>query len=146
MRFQLAGFVDRNPSSVSEAEVDGWVRSGAVEFLGRLEDPRPALAACSVFVLPSRREGLPMAILEAMATGRAIVAGDAPGCRSVVEDGVNGILVPPGAPAALAVAMEQFLEDPSLVVSMGHASRARAERLYDSRRVAVEAAATVLGA
>jgi glycosyltransferase involved in cell wall biosynthesis len=146
MRFQVAGFVDRNPSSVSEAEVDGWVRSGAVEFLGRLEDPRPALAACSVFVLPSRREGLPMAILEAMATGRAIVAGDAPGCRSVVEDGVNGILVPPGAPAALAVAMEQFLEDPSLVVSMGHASRARAERLYDSRRVAVEAAATVLGA
>jgi glycosyltransferase involved in cell wall biosynthesis len=145
-RFLVAGFVDSNPSSVSAEEVEGWARSGAVEFLGRLEDPRPALAACSVFVLPSRREGLPMAILEAMATGRAIVAGDAPGCRSVVEDGVNGFLVPPGAPAALAVAMEQFLEDPSLVVSMGHASRERAERLFDSKRVAVEAAATVLGA
>jgi glycosyltransferase involved in cell wall biosynthesis len=86
-----------------------------------------------------------MAALEAMATGRAVVAGDAPGCRSVVEDGVSGLLVPPGAPAALAVAMEQFLEDPALVVSMGRAGRERAERLYDSKRVAAEAAAAVLG-
>jgi glycosyltransferase involved in cell wall biosynthesis len=62
-----------------------------------------------------------------------------------VEDGVSGLLVPPGAPAALAVAMEQFLEDPALVVSMGRAGRERAERLYDSKRVAAEAAAAVLG-
>jgi glycosyltransferase involved in cell wall biosynthesis len=144
-RFMVAGFVDRNPSSVTQDEVDSWVRSGAVEYLGRLEDVRPALGACSVFVLPSHREGLPMAALEAMATGRAVVAGDAPGCRWVVEDGVSGLLVPPGAPAALAVAMEQFLEDPALVVSMGRAGRERAERLYDSKRVAAEAAAAVLG-
>ena len=144
-RFQLAGFTDANPSSVTAAEIDGWVRSGVVEHLGRLEDVRPALAACSVFVIPSHREGLPMAALEAMATGRAVVAGDVAGCREVVADGENGILVPPGSPPALAVAMEQFLEDPALVVSMGRASRARAERLFDSRSVCVRVMDAVLG-
>jgi glycosyltransferase involved in cell wall biosynthesis len=98
-----------------------------------------------VFVIPSFREGLPMAALEAMATGRAVVAGDVAGCRSVVEDGVNGLLVPPGSAPALAVAMEQFLEDPSLVVSMGRASRERAERLFDSRSVCRQVVDALLG-
>jgi glycosyltransferase involved in cell wall biosynthesis len=133
--FTVAGFLDSNPSSISAADLDQWVQSGAVRSLGRLEDVRPALAACSVFVLPSFREGMPMAVLEAMATGRAVVAGDVAGCRDAVTDGENGFLVPPGAPAALAVALEQFLEDPSLVVRMGRASRERAEREFDSRAV-----------
>ena len=133
--FTVAGFVDSNPSSIAAADLDHWVQSGAVRSLGRLEDVRPALAACSVFVLPSYREGMPMAVLEAMATGRAVVAGDVAGCRDAVTDGENGFLVPPGAPAALAVAMEQFLEDPALAVRMGRASRERAERQFDSRAV-----------
>ena len=145
-RFQLAGFTDGNPSSATAAELEAWSRAGDVEFLGRLEDVRPALAACSVFVIPSHREGLPMAALEAMATGRAVVAGDVAGCRSVVEDGVNGLLVPPGSAPALAVAMEQFLEDPSLAVSMGRASRERAEQLFDSRAVCRRVIEAVLGA
>ena len=144
-RFQLAGFHDANPSAVPASEVDSWARSGAVECLGRLEDVRPALAACSVFVIPSHREGLPMAALEAMATGRAVVAGDVAGCREVVADGENGILVPPGSAPALAVAMEQFLEDPALVVRMGRASRERAERFFDSRKVCGRAIDALLG-
>ena len=143
--FQVAGFLDTNPSAISRHDLDHWVRTGTVEYLGRLEDVRPALAACSVFVLPSYREGMPMAVLEAMATGRAVVAGDAAGCREAVVDGETGILVPPGAPAALAVAMEQFLEDPALVVSMGHAGRLRAEREFDSRRVNARVLAAVMG-
>ena len=145
-RFQLAGFTDGNPSSVTDDDVEGWSRAGTVEHLGRLEDVRPALAACSVFVIPSLREGLPMAALEAMATGRAVVACDVAGCRAVVEDGLNGILVPPGSAPALAVAMEQFLEDPSLVISMGRASRERAERLFDSRDVSRRVVEALLGA
>jgi glycosyltransferase involved in cell wall biosynthesis len=78
---------------------------------------------------------MPAAVLEAMSTGRAIVAADVAGCRDAVVDGENGFLVPPGAPAALAVALEQFLEDPALVVQMGRASRERAEREFDSRSV-----------
>jgi glycosyltransferase involved in cell wall biosynthesis len=76
-----------------------------------------------------------MAALEAMATGRAVVTCDVAGCREAVVDGESGILVPPRAPAALTVAMEQFLEDPSLAARMGRAARARAEREFDSVKV-----------
>lgn len=133
--FRIAGFLDENPSGVTGAELERWTKSGTVEWLGRLEDVRPALAACTVFVLPSHREGMPMAALEAMAMGRAVVTCDVAGCREAVVDGESGILVPPRAPAALAVAMEQFLEDPGLAARMGRAARARAEREFDSVKV-----------
>ena len=123
-RFRVAGMVDSNPSAVSASDVEGWTRGGMVEHLGRLEDVRPALAACAVFVLPSYREGMPMSVLEAMATGRAVVTTDVPGCRETVVDGESGMLVPAGAPAALAVALEQFLEDRTLAARMGDAARA----------------------
>lgn len=135
MRFQVAGFTDSNPASVTPAEVDEWKRSGVVEVLGRLEDVRPALAAASVFVLPSHGEGMSMAMLEAMATGRAVVTCDTHGCREAVEDHVSGYLVPPANAPALAVAMEQFLEDPNLVAVMGRAARERAESMFDARVV-----------
>lgn len=76
-----------------------------------------------------------MAVLEAMSTGRAVVTTDVAGCRETIIDGESGILVPPGAPAALAVAMEQFIEDPGLVVNMGIAARQRAVAEFDSRAV-----------
>ena len=134
-RFRIAGMLDSNPSAVSAADVGHWTRGGMVEYVGRLEDVRPALAACTVFVLPSYREGMPMAILEAMATGRAVVTTDVPGCRETIVDGESGTLVPPAAPAALAVALEQFLEDRTLAARMGAAARAHAEREFDSRAV-----------
>jgi glycosyltransferase involved in cell wall biosynthesis len=134
-RFRVAGMIDSNPSAVTASELEHWTRGGMIEHLGRLEDVRPALAACSVFVLPSYREGMPMAILEAMATGRAVVTTDVPGCRETIVDGESGTLVPPGAPAALAVALEQFLEDRTLAARMGAAARVRAEREFDSRAV-----------
>jgi glycosyltransferase involved in cell wall biosynthesis len=134
-RFSIAGFRDENPSSVTASEVKRWSESDGITMLGRLEDVRPALAACSVFVLPSHREGLPMSVLEAMATGRAVVTCDVPGCRETVVDGESGFIVPPRAPAALAVAMEQFLEQPSLAAEMGRAARRRAEERFDSRVV-----------
>lgn len=138
VRFRAAGFLDENPSSVTAHDLRRWTESGVLEDLGRLEDPRAALAACSVFVLPSHREGMPMAALEAMATGRAVVTCDVAGCRETVVDGESGILVPPAAPAALAVAMEQFLEDPGLAARMGAAARRRAEDAFDSRRLSAQ--------
>lgn len=135
-RFRVAGWIDDNPASIDQAELDGWVRSGCIEFLGRLDDVRPAIADADVYVLPSYREGTPRTVLEAMAMGRPIVTTDVPGCRQTVVDGVNGFLVPVRDAAALAATMQRFLQAPSLVRVMGHESRRMAEDRYGAESVA----------
>ena len=92
--FRLVGWIDDNPDAITQRELDQWVYSGVLEFLGRLDDVRPAIADCSVYVLPSYREGTPRTVLEAMAMGRPVITTDAPGCRETVVDGDNGFLVP----------------------------------------------------
>ena len=71
-----------------------------------------------------------------MATGRAVVTTDAPGCRETVVDGVNGFLVPPRDSRSLANAMERFLKEPGLVVEMGRQSRALVQEKFDAEVVA----------
>ena len=133
--FRLAGWRDENPSCIGVEELAAWRKEGAIDFLGRLEDVRPALAASAVYVLPSYREGTPRTVLEAMAMGRAVVTTDAPGCRETVRDGWNGFLVPVRNATALAAAMEKFIQDPSLAAKMGAASRWLAEEKYDVHKV-----------
>lgn len=133
--FDLVGWIDENPDAISAHELDAWTRSGAVNYLGRLDDVRPAIAACSVYVLPSYREGTPRTVLEAMAMGRAVITTDAPGCRETVVDGRNGFLVPVKSADALAHAMERFLDDPDLAEHMGAQSRRIAEDKYDVHKV-----------
>lgn len=135
-KFRLLGPFDDNPSGLSRAEVDGWVREGAIEYLGETRDVRPHLDRCSVFVLPSYyREGVPRSILEAMATGRAIVTTNLAGCRDTVVEGVNGKVIPPRDANALADAMERFIVAPELMRSMGRMSRKLAEERFDVRAV-----------
>jgi glycosyltransferase involved in cell wall biosynthesis len=136
VRVQLLGPLDPNPSGIARAELDAWVREGAIEYLGETRDVRPYLAASIVYVLPSYyREGIPRTVLEAMATGRAIITTDAPGCRETVTPGENGFLVPVRDPAALASAMERFVIDRSLAARMGSQSREMAEARFDVHRV-----------
>lgn len=134
-RFQLAGWVDENPDSIAQSELDRWVEDGAIEFLGKLPDVRPAIAAATVYVLPSYREGTPRTVLEAMAMGRPIITTDAPGCRETVVDGDNGCLVPVRSVDALVEAMTRFIEKPQLAARMGAHSRRIAEDKYDVRKV-----------
>lgn len=136
-RFRLLGRIDaQNPTSVSEDVVRQWQAEGLIDYTAETRDVRPHLAAAAVFVLPSyHREGLPRTILEAMATGRAVVTTDMPGCREPVLDGATGFLVPPQDAPALADAMERFLREPSLVAGMGHAARRRAVDEYDVHKV-----------
>jgi glycosyltransferase involved in cell wall biosynthesis len=108
---RLVGFLDQTPDSISQSELDAIIASG-VEFLGKMDDVRPAIAGCSVYVLPSYREGTPRSVLEAMAMGRAIITTDAPGCRETVVDGQNGCLVPVKNSEALEAAMVRFIENP----------------------------------
>lgn len=134
-QFALVGWVDENPDAIKQAELDAWVAEGVVEYLGRLKDVRPAIADCSVYVLPSYREGTPRTVLEAMAMGRAIITTDAPGCRETVVDGDNGFMVPVKAVDELAAAMLRFVEQPQLAAHMGSRSRQIAEEKYDVHRV-----------
>lgn len=135
VRCALVGWIDSNPNAITQEELDAWLVDGSIEFLGRLADVRPAIAACSVYVLPSYREGTPRTVLEAMAMGRAIITTDAPGCRETVVPGDNGFLVPVQDVNALAQAMRRFVEDPALQLSMGARSRKMAEDKYDVHKV-----------
>src|SRR6185369_10911720 len=135
VRFVLVGWIDENPDAIRQSELDVWVADGTVEYLGRLSDVRDAIAACTVYVLPSYREGTPRTVLEAMAMGRAVITTDAPGCRETVIDGQNGFLVPVKSVVALAEAMLKFIDDPSLAPQMGAHSRQVAEEKYDVHKV-----------
>jgi glycosyltransferase involved in cell wall biosynthesis len=130
----LVGRLDPSPDSLTPAELQELSRHG-IDFKGELEDVRPAISGCSVYVLPSYREGTPRSVLEAMAMGRAIVTTDAPGCRETVREGENGLLVPPRDSEALHEAMLRFVRDPRLAAAMGVASRRLAERKFDVRKV-----------
>lgn len=133
--FHLVGGLDSNPDGIASTEVEDWVRAGHVIWHGALDDVRPALAAAHVYVLPSYREGTPRTVLEAMATGRAIITTDAPGCRETVTDGHNGFLIPVRDTDALTHAMELFLADPELALRMGAASHSVAMEKYDVHKV-----------
>jgi glycosyltransferase involved in cell wall biosynthesis len=131
VRMVLAG--DRyegNPTSIPQAQLDAWKDEGVVEPWGHREDMAAALAQASVVVLPSRREGLPKALLEAAAVGRPLIATDVPGCREVVLPGVNGMLVPLDDAGALADAVEALVRDPALRRTYGAAAREMAEREF----------------
>ncbi|SCW72541.1 Glycosyltransferase involved in cell wall bisynthesis [Sphingobium faniae] len=135
-RFRILGPFDPNPSAVSEREMHGWVEEGTIEYLGTTGDVRPCLAEASIFVLPSYyREGLPRSTLEAMATGRAIVTTDSPGCREPVVHGDNGWLVPVRDPQSLAAHIMRFIEEPGLAARMGRRSREIAVDRYSVEHV-----------
>jgi glycosyltransferase involved in cell wall biosynthesis len=131
----MVGWIDSNPNAIAQAELESWVAEGSIEFLGRLADVRPAIEACSVYVLPSYREGTPRTVLEAMAMGRPIITTDAPGCRETVVHGCNGFLVPAKDAEALAQAMRRFIDEPLLQQRMGARSRQLAEDKYDVHKV-----------
>jgi glycosyltransferase involved in cell wall biosynthesis len=128
-RFLLAGMLDTGPDAIDRAVLDRWI-AGGIEYLGHLDDVRPAIADSSVFVLPSWREGTPRTVLEAMSMGRPIITTDAPGCRETTRTGENGFLVPVRDSENLARAMLALAIDEHRREAMGAASRAIAESKY----------------
>ena len=109
-KFQLAGYFDENPSSITHAELQSWINAGHIEYLGEKKTVQPILKLCKYFVLPSYREGTPRSVLEALSTGRPIITTDTPGCRETVIHKKNGLLVPIKDSKALANAMISLLE------------------------------------
>ena len=136
LRFQLAGGPDPgNPASIPESILRDWQASGIVDWLGHVDDMPTLLAAADVVVLPSYREGLPKSLIEAAACARPLITTDVPGCREVVNDGVDGLVVPVRDALALAHAIARLQDDPSLARRLGEAARAKALAEYDERRI-----------
>ena len=133
--FHLVGWIDDNPSAISQVELDTWIENKTLNYWGKLSDVRPAIAASSVYVLPSYREGTPRTVLEAMAMGRAVITTNAPGCRETVSNGVNGYLVAVKSVDDLVQAMQYFIKDPQLIAYMGQHSREIALNKYDVHHV-----------
>lgn len=135
-KFRIAGWLDPNPESLTQAELDAVVADGTIEYLGATDDVRPHLAAAHVLVLPSYREGTPRSVLEAMSMNRAVITTTAPGCRDTVIDGESGLLVPARDARLLAAAMIRLAASPALIERLAAAGHARAIALYDATKVA----------
>jgi glycosyltransferase involved in cell wall biosynthesis len=134
VRFLVVGEIDEHKAdAIRREEIEAAGKH--VTFSGWRQDVRDLLAAMDVFVLPSWREGLPRSAIEAAAMGKPMVLTDVRGRREVVRDGVEGILVPPRDPAALAEAIATLVESPELRSEYGAAARARAVARFDERMV-----------
>jgi phosphatidylinositol alpha-mannosyltransferase len=138
------------PDAVLVVAGDGEERTAAADLpaeirrrvvmLGNVahDELPPYHAACEVFAGSARRnESFGIVLVEAMAAGLPVVASDIPGYREVVRDGVEGLLVPPSDPVALAAALREVLDDPALAARLGAAGRERA-RSYSWDTVAAE--------
>lgn len=117
---------DNNREALSAAMLEAWSDGERTRWLGHTSDVAAVWRRANIFVLPARsREGMPRALLEAAASARPLVVTDVPGCRHFVRDGIEGLIVPPGNPEALARALERLARDPDLQRRLGTAARAR---------------------
>ena len=138
--FMLIGDSDPgNPTSVDMSTIEhvGSKESG-IWYLGARDDIARLLHASDIYCLPSYREGLPMSVLEAMASGLPIVTTDAPGCRETVSGPVNGFLVPVGNAERTAEALDRLIADKELRENLGRESRKTSEREFSKEKVVNE--------
>lgn len=136
-RFALVGPSDpHNPAAIPESMLRQWHSDAKAEWWGRRDDMPQVLAQAHIVCLPTvYGEGVPKVLIEAAASGRPIVATDVPGCREVVQHGINGLLVPAGDMEALCRALKQLIESASLRQEMGRHGRAIAERHFSVEKV-----------
>ena len=147
-RFVIVGGADENPASLSSEEIAEYAKTTAIKFVGIQADVRPYLMECSALVLPSYREGMPVSPMEAMASSRAVILTDVPGCRELiirkspsdtldngVFEGRNGYMVEKGNSQAIAKAMIDLIENPHKIEAMGREGRKFAEQFLDCNKI-----------
>jgi glycosyltransferase involved in cell wall biosynthesis len=138
-RFVLVGETDPgNPTAIRAEQLRQWADTGVVEWWGHQANMKDVLAQAHVVCLPSLREGVPKVLIEAAACGRAIVTTDAPGCREIVRNGENGLLVPVRDSRALAEALRLLVENAPLRAGMGLKGRDIAVQEFSIERVVRE--------
>jgi len=135
-RFVLVGENDsENPASISNSQLNEWNELDTVEWWGERSDMHKVLTQAHIACLPSYREGLPKVLLEAASCGRAIIATDVPGCREIVDDGENGLLVPLKDSIALASAIKELINDSEKRKRMGINGRRLVENEFSEETI-----------
>lgn len=135
-RFALVGGEDEgNPAGVPRAELDRWVQEGVVEWWGHRADMPEVFRQANVVCLPSYREGMPKALLEAAAAGRAIVTTDVAGCRDAVANGQIGRLVAVRDARALAEALKELIDSPEERARWGQLASTHAHENFSEDKV-----------
>ena len=135
-RFILVGEIDKESGrSIPLDIINTWVTQGIVEYFGYKEDMRGVYADAGIICLPSYREGLPKTLIESAACGVPAIAFDVPGCRDVIDNGINGILVEFGDVLALANAIKKLSLDPKMRSEMGSKFRKKAENFYEINKI-----------
>lgn len=129
--FWIVGGLDDHPTAITKDEIDTVCDGNYIKWLGRREDIKELLQQCHIYAFPSYyKEGIPKSLIEAAAIGRPIVTTQNIGCKEVVEDGINGYLVPVKDPVSLADKIKMLIDDKDLRMKMGKASRVIAEKNF----------------
>lgn len=137
IRFVLVGRPEEDqPTSVNHAEITRWVNEGIIEWWGWHNNMEQIYPLANIICLPTYyMEGIPKSLIEAAACGRALIATDVPGCREIVHNGENGILIPPRNARALADAASLLALDQKLREDMGRKSRDIAVASYSTDKI-----------
>ncbi len=137
-RFLVAGNIDAdNPAAVSEEDLQKWQNLSEIEFLGFIEDIRKVIDKSDVIVLPSYREGMSRVIMEAMSMAKPIIATDVPGCREIIEDHINGLLVIPRETKSLQEAFVEMYNMPEeMRRNMGTNGRLKMIGEFNDKKIA----------
>lgn len=138
VRCMLLGACEGIQDSLSEADLQSYIDRGIIEHFGETDAVADYYKQCSVYVLPSYREGTPRTVLEAMSMGRAVITTDAPGCRETVKNGETGFLVPVQNAEAVAEKMLWFVAHPETVSQFGARSRAYCLEKFEVGKVNAE--------
>ncbi len=121
--------------SAKISDIQEYIEDGSVNYIGLQKDVRPYYEDCSVFVLPSYREGFPVAVMEAESVGRAVLLTETNGCKETVIEGENGFFVPCFDVEKLTEKAIWFIENPEKVVEMGNNARKLAEENFDQKKL-----------
>jgi glycosyltransferase involved in cell wall biosynthesis len=138
VRCQLLGiFDDNNPVAISRQQVAEWERRGILTYLGHTDKVSPVIGQADCIVLPSYREGLPLSLLEGASMAKALIAADTPGCRTLIEEGINGYLCREKDGADLARKMTEYYHLPAAAKrQMGMAGRDKVLKSFTRERIA----------
>lgn len=133
VKFTLIGDMGhQNRGAIRKEDLESWVAEGVIDYQGFIPDVRPYIQNADCVVLPSYREGAPRVLIEAAAMGKPLIATNVPGCRSVVDNDINGFLCAPRDSQSLRESCEKFIQlSDNAKKEMGRHSRMKMEKEFD---------------